>query len=108
MKTAIRKKFEEEGFNAVGFCRPSLTALQKSGLAGFLQAGHHGSMGWMENRAELRGDPKVLWPDARSVIVMGHNYGPEKNPLDHLNEKERGLISCYAQGDDYHDVIKKK
>jgi epoxyqueuosine reductase len=65
-------------------------------------------MGWMAERAHWRSDPQAMWPDAKSVIVLGLNYGPADDPLAVLADKERGAISVYAQGDDYHDVVKKK
>jgi epoxyqueuosine reductase len=65
-------------------------------------------MGWMESRAEQRRDPVALWPAARSVIVVGLNYGPAGDPLATLNHPERGTVSVYARGRDYHDVMKKK
>ena len=63
-------------------------------------------MGWMAAGAERRGSPRVLWPQARSIIMLGLNYGGNGNPLAILRRRERGAVSVYAQGDDYHDVIK--
>jgi epoxyqueuosine reductase len=65
-------------------------------------------MDWMETRKDERADPLTLWKDARSVIMLGLNYGPERDPLEILKHGELGAISAYAQGDDYHDLIKKK
>jgi epoxyqueuosine reductase len=65
-------------------------------------------MDWMEQRQAWRADPKSLWPDARSVIVLGINYGPQTDPLAVLARRDRAAISVYAQGDDYHDLVKKK
>jgi epoxyqueuosine reductase len=65
-------------------------------------------MDWLAGTSERRTDPRVLWPDARSVIMLGMNYGPDDDPLRILQHKERGAISVYAQGDDYHDVIKSR
>jgi epoxyqueuosine reductase len=65
-------------------------------------------MAWMETTAGRRGDPRLLWPDVRSVIMLGLNYGPEQDPLSVLAQRERGAISVYAQGDDYHDIIKPR
>ena len=65
-------------------------------------------MDWLAVNAERRGDPRVLWTDVRSVIMLGVNYGPKHDPRDVLAERKRGAISVYAQGDDYHDVIKKR
>jgi epoxyqueuosine reductase len=77
-------------------------------LAAWLAEGHHGSMDWMATTMERRADPKVLWPEARSIIVVGVNYGPADDPLAALEAKDRGAISVYAQGRDYHEVIKGK
>jgi epoxyqueuosine reductase len=65
-------------------------------------------MDWLANTAERRGDPRVLWPEARSVIMLGFNYGPAHDPLAILNERECGAVSVYAQGADYHEVIKPR
>lgn len=65
-------------------------------------------MAWIAETAERRGDPRVLWPEARTVIMLGLNYGPDENPLDGLRDRSAGLISVYARGEDYHDLIKKR
>jgi epoxyqueuosine reductase len=74
----------------------------------FLAGGAHGDMDWLADRPERRTDPRVLWPGVRSVIMLGVNYGPDENPLAILEQRSSGAISVYAQGDDYHDVIKKR
>ena len=63
-------------------------------------------MGWLADRR--RGDPRALWPAARAIIMLGLNYGPDRDPLAILSHRERAAISVYAQGDDYHDVVKKR
>ena len=65
-------------------------------------------MEWMATTAVRRGDPRVLWPQARSVIILGLNYGPDADPLAILSKRDRGAISVYAQADDYHDIIKPR
>jgi epoxyqueuosine reductase len=75
---------------------------------GFIDQGAHGDMDWLAWQPERRMDPRVLWPGVRSVIMLGVNYGPDDNPLEILKQRTRGAISVYAQGDDYHDVIKKR
>ncbi|WP_343058746.1 tRNA epoxyqueuosine(34) reductase QueG [Microvirga lupini] len=77
-------------------------------LQAWLEAGHHGSMEWMADTAERRADPRTLWPEVRSVILLGLNYGPADNPLAELAQKDLGYISVYARNRDYHDVIKGK
>lgn len=96
------------GFDVVGFSPASLPAEISKNLHGFLANEHHGDMSWLKDRAELRGSPEYLWDDAKSVIMLGHNYAPLSNPLEKLANKTTGNISCYAQNEDYHDVIKKK
>jgi epoxyqueuosine reductase len=73
----------------------------------WLDAGHHGDMLWMEDRAEQRGSPKGLWPDVRSVIMLGMSYAPARDPLALADVADRARFSVYAQGKDYHDVVKK-
>ena len=87
--------------------RPDALGEAKRHLAAFLAAGAQGDMHWMEN-AERRGDPRVLWPNVRSIVMLGVNYGPDEDPLTILSERTRGAISVYARGDDYHDVIKPR
>jgi epoxyqueuosine reductase len=77
-------------------------------LRAFLEAGSHGDMDWMARHADRRGTPRALWPDVRSIIMLGVNYGPDDDPLAILRERLRGAISVYAQGDDYHDLIKPR
>jgi epoxyqueuosine reductase len=108
MKTRISEKAKSLGFDAVGFTVPFVSSATQEGLQEFIQRGYHGDMGWLAEKADKRADPAALWPEAKSVIVVGHNYAPHENPLSKLEQKTIGNISCYAQGDDYHDVIKKK
>jgi epoxyqueuosine reductase len=75
-------------------------------LAQFVDAGRHGEMGWLADTAERRAHPRAMWPGARSAIVLGMNYGPDHDPLAVLAAPTRGAISVYAQGDDYHELIK--
>ena len=96
------------GFDVVGFSSPDLPLQSASRLQEFITNGHHGDMQWMEEKSDRRADPKTLWPEVTSIIMVGHNYAPDKNPLDKLNQKNIGNISCYALNQDYHDVIKKK
>jgi epoxyqueuosine reductase len=91
-----------------GVVRPDALDEAKRHLADFLAAGAHGDMIWMEANAERRGDPRVLWPQVRSIIMLGLNYGPDEDPLAILAERQRGAISVYARGDDYHEVIKPR
>ena len=65
-------------------------------------------MDWMGRNADRRGDPHAIWPDGRSIVMLGINYGPDENPLLVLQRRMRGAISVYAQGDDYHEVVKPR
>ena len=80
----------------------------KARLERFLADGAHGDMVWLETTAARRGSPLALWPEVRSVIMLGMNYGPDENPLAILNERSHGAISTYAKGEDYHDLIKAR
>ena len=104
----IKARAKAEGFDVVRFADARGSPDNAARLGEFLEAGHHGEMSWMATRAHWRADPQAMWPDARSVIVLGLNYGPEHDPLAILARRERGAVSVYALGDDYHDVVKKK
>jgi epoxyqueuosine reductase len=108
IKEEIKASALGAGFNAVRFASAAASPGNREGLSAYLAAGRHGEMEWMETRAAERADPLVLWAGAKSVVVLGLNYGPEGDPLAILGRKARGAISVYAQGDDYHDLVKKK
>jgi epoxyqueuosine reductase len=108
LKKDIRALASEAGFDQVGFTTPSHVDHAAARLHFFLDQGRHGTMDWMETHADRRSHPTNLWPEVRSVIVLGKNYGPDIDPLDNLARKDRGTISVYAQGKDYHDLIKKR
>jgi len=108
IKSDILTQARSEGFDLVRFTGAAAEPENAVRLRDYLEAGHHGAMGWMETRAQWRADPQAMWPQARSVIVLGLNYGPAQDPLAVLAQKDRAAISVYAQGDDYHDVVKKK
>jgi epoxyqueuosine reductase len=97
------------GFETVGVTRPDSIPQAAERLRHFLAEGAHGDMDWMERTAARRGIPRALWPQVRSIIMLGLNYGhgPD-DPLAILKRRERGAISVYAQADDYHDVIKPR
>jgi epoxyqueuosine reductase len=92
----------------VGIARPDAIPRASERLRQFLDSGAHGDMEWMAANAERRGDPRTLWPDVRSVIMLGANYGPDDDPLAILKDRARGGISVYARGDDYHEVMKPR
>jgi len=105
---AIRAEALALGFDAVGFARAHLGPEIRERLGAFLAAGMHGEMGWMADRAGQRAHPRALWPEAVCVIALGVNYGPAHDPLDILARRDRGAVSVYAQGRDYHDLVKKR
>jgi epoxyqueuosine reductase len=88
--------------------RPDAIPLAAPRLREFLAAGAHGDMGWMAANGDRRSDPRALWSEVRSILMLGMNYGPVGDPLAILNEPTSGAISVYAQGDDYHDLIKSR
>jgi epoxyqueuosine reductase len=92
----------------VGIARPEAATAQQERLLRFLADGAHGDMDWLAANAERRSDPQKLWPEVRSIVMLGVNYGPDENPLSVLSQRQRGAISVYAKGDDYHDIIKKR
>ncbi|HUN95684.1 MAG TPA: tRNA epoxyqueuosine(34) reductase QueG [Bradyrhizobium sp.] len=108
LKTALTSEARTLGFDCIGITDPGVLTDAARHFCLFLEAGAHGDMDWLAAQPERRTDPHVLWPDVRSVIMLGVNYGPDENPLDILQQRSRGAISVYAQGDDYHDVIKKR
>jgi len=106
LEDAIRDRALALGFDAVGFCEAALGPEARQRLADFLADGHHGTMGWLEDRMEMRAHPQALWPEARSVIALGLSYAPEGDALETLGRPECGNISVYARNRDYHDVVK--
>ncbi|MCB1453756.1 MAG: DUF1730 domain-containing protein, partial [Rhizobiaceae bacterium] len=96
----------QAGLDAFGVASPANLPDISAKLTAFLEDGRHGTMGWMEETAERRAHPQTLWPEVRSVILLGMNYGPETDPLATLALKDRATISVYARNRDYHDVIK--
>jgi epoxyqueuosine reductase len=106
LRRLIDRAAAECGFDAVGVAAPDAIPLAPDRLAGFLRAGFHGSMDWLADTMRRRGDPRALWPDVRSIVMLGMNYGPDRDPLGILERPDRGAISVYARNRDYHDVVK--
>ncbi len=104
----IKARVLKEGFDAAGVAAPSAIQAASQGLYAFLEAGFHGEMGWLAAHADRRADPRILWPDVRSVVMAGMNYAPDTDPLAAAGQPANAAISVYAQGADYHDVIKGK
>ena len=105
-KTLIRERAKAIGFDAIGFAAVDRPWPAGARLAEFVGAGRHGTMDWMEQTLERRSHPRGMWPQARSAIVFGVSYSPDRDPLEILAHKDRAAISVYAQGDDYHQLIK--
>jgi epoxyqueuosine reductase len=112
VKKAIFDEAKSLGFDEVGFLSAELSDQDAQSIANdlelFVSEGRHGSMSWMADRLSERSHPQNLWPEARSVIALGINYGPKEDPRPLLLEKDLGNISVYARGKDYHDIIKKR
>jgi epoxyqueuosine reductase len=108
VKTALAREAAALGFDCIGVTDPD--AIGKAGIhfREFLDSGAHGDMNWLAQNPERRMHPRALWPGVRSIVMLGFNYGPDEDPLLALAKRTRGTISAYAQGDDYHDVIKKR
>ena len=104
----IREDARREGFDACGIAPARLPKGAAEDLARFVTEGRHATMDWMAETLERRGDPHLLWPEARSVIVLAMNYGPDDDPLALLDRRDRAAISVYARHRDYHDVVKGK
>ena len=107
LQQAIREEAARLGFVSCGFARANAAPEAGLDLRRWLAAGHHGTMGWMEERADQRVSPIALWPDARSAIALGMSYAPAVDPLALAQEPSMGRISAYAQGGDYHKTVKK-
>ena len=108
LKTRLVSEARALGFDRIGVSGPEATKEAAKHFREFLDAGAHGDMDWLAAHPERRADPRALWSAVRSVIMLGVNYGPDENPLSILEQRTRGAISAYAQGDDYHDLIKKR
>ena len=107
LKERLRAEARALGFAAVGFAPAADDPVRAERLRQWLEAGAHGEMTWMEDRAEVRQGPQSMWPEARSVIALGMSYAPGVDPLALESDPERARISVYAQGGDYHDTVKK-
>ncbi|MER9140625.1 tRNA epoxyqueuosine(34) reductase QueG [Mesorhizobium sp. M0830] len=106
LRTLIDAEARRAGFDAVAVTSPDAIPLAPARLAEFVADGFHGSMDWIAETLQRRGDPTVLWPQVRSIVVLAMNYGPDHDPRGVLAKRDRGAISVYAQNRDYHDVMK--
>ena len=108
IRAAIRARALSQGFDAVGFARPEIAAKARADLSEFLRRGYHGDMGWLAEKAARRAEPASLMPGLRSIVVLGVSYAPDSDPLEATRQRDRGAVSVYAQGRDYHDLLKKR
>jgi epoxyqueuosine reductase len=108
LKESVRERAFGFGFDAVGFARAEADPRDRQHLTTYLAEGRHGEMEWMARTPECRADPRVLWPEAKGIVCLGVNYGPAEDPRAVHAEPDRGAISVYARGRDYHDVLKKR
>jgi epoxyqueuosine reductase len=102
----LRAEAQAQGFDLCRITGPDAIPQAPERLNSFLEAGYQGTMDWMAETRERRGDPRVLWADVRSIVVFGLNYGPDEDPRGILSKPDRAAISVYARNRDYHDVIK--
>jgi len=107
-KSEIISLAVEAGFDVVRVTGPEGLEKNAACFGAFLEKSRHGEMKWLEEKADRRKSPLMLWPDVKSIIMLGMNYGPGHDPMLSLENKNSGNISVYALGKDYHDVVKKR
>jgi epoxyqueuosine reductase len=112
MITGLRSMLDDEarklGLDCLGVASLDAPGPEADRLRKFLGEGRHGTMSWMEKNIDRRASPTALWPDARSAIMVGLSYAPEDDPLKVLATPSKAAISVYAQGRDYHDILKSR
>ena len=108
LKETLQQRALELGLSGLRVTSPESIGQAGDRLMDFLASGRHGDMDWMQTAADRRRHPLALWPEARSIVVAGLSYAPQSDPLASLQQSSNGTISVYAQGRDYHDVLKKK
>ncbi|UPK35738.1 tRNA epoxyqueuosine(34) reductase QueG [Bradyrhizobium sp. 186] len=108
LRAALEAQARALGFDCIGITASGTIENAGKHFLEFIASGGHGDMNWLAAQPERRIDPRGLWQDVRSVIMLGVNYGPGQDPLAILQQRTRAAISVYAQGDDYHDLIKKR
>jgi epoxyqueuosine reductase len=107
LSNLVRDRARALGFDAVGITTPDRVVPEIGDrLGAFLDAGHHAGMSWLATTRKRRADPAALWADCRAIIMLGVSYAPDHDPLARLAETGRGVISAYAKGRDYHDLVK--
>ena len=108
VKEHIIRAAQTAGFDLIRITDPGGLEPNADHFREFLDLDRHGDMAWMKEKADRRSDPRTLWPEVKSIILLAMNYGPDQDPLENIKLKDRGNISVYARGKDYHDVVKKK
>lgn len=106
MKDQLIERAKAEGFSVVRVTRPDAIPLAAERLRAHLENNYHADMEWMAERVDQRASPQMLWPDVKSIIMLGTSYAPAHDPMAELENKDRGNISAYARMRDYHDVIR--
>jgi epoxyqueuosine reductase len=108
LENRLWREARAAGFDAIGILDAAAATNHATVLHDFVAAGRHGEMAWMAETQERRAHPQALWPEARSVVMLGMSYAPAADPLPALAERERGVIAVYARGKDYHSVVNKR
>ncbi len=107
LKSLIQTEAVAAGFDAVRVARADAIPEAGERLAAFIAAGRHGDMDWLAGEAPRRQSPTALWPQARTAIMLGLSYAPDHDPIATGVARNRGVVSAYARGRDYHDIVKK-
>jgi epoxyqueuosine reductase len=105
LKVLLRQEAKAAGFDVARVTVPEAIGQAGERLMKFLASGAHGDMAWMSSTATRRRDPRALWPAVRTIVMLGISYAPEHDPLLALKKRSHAVVSCYAQGRDYHDVL---
>jgi len=108
IENEIKFRADQLGFSDARITLPDSIPKAKKRLNDFLLNGYHGQMDWLERRKLWRSDPKSLWPEVQSIIMLGESYTPEHDAMQGLKRTDRGNISVYAHGNDYHILLKKR
>ncbi|NKB43775.1 MAG: tRNA epoxyqueuosine(34) reductase QueG [Alphaproteobacteria bacterium] len=108
IKPALVAEAQRLGFDDVRIAKASVHDDVSKNFDAFIVGEYYGDMAWMAEKADRRRTPQALWPEVRSVISVAVNYGSAVDPLALLDQPDRGAISVYARGRDYHDILKKR
>jgi epoxyqueuosine reductase len=108
IRDQLAAKASALGFDQFGITKATTSEQVIEGFRTFIKLGRHASLNWLAERMHQREHPQALWPEAKSVIMLGVNYGPKEDPRLLLGHKNMANISVYARGKDYHDLVKKR